>query len=75
MTCSHCAQSVRRALLGCAGVTTARVDLAGGQAAVSGDRIDPEALRRAVTELGYGAEIPEGPSPDGREQGEGYAHE
>ena len=51
MTCSHCASSVRRALLGCPGVTAAEVDLSAGRASVSGGDLD--ALREAVEGLGY----------------------
>ena len=57
MTCSHCQTSVRRALLSCAGVTGADVDLATGVATVEGDGADPAALLRGVEELGYGATI------------------
>ena len=57
MTCSHCAANVRRALLACAGVTAAEVDLGGGAATVTGERVDPEALRSAVEGLGYRATI------------------
>ncbi len=53
MTCSHCAESVRRVLLGQVGVEDVEVDLAGGEAAISGDGFDLEALRKAIEELGY----------------------
>jgi len=53
MTCSHCAASVRRALLACPGVEAAEVDLAGGRAVVTGSAADVGILRQAVEELGY----------------------
>jgi len=56
MTCSHCAESVRRALLECDGAETVEVDLAGGRARVYG-QADPPELRQAVQGLGYGADL------------------
>jgi uncharacterized membrane protein YraQ (UPF0718 family)/copper chaperone CopZ len=53
MTCSHCAASVRRALLECPGVEAVEVDPAGGEAVVRGSGWDLGALRKAVEELGY----------------------
>ena len=53
MSCTHCADSVRRALLECKGVTAVSVDLAGGEATVSGDDLELEELRASVAELGY----------------------
>ncbi|MCX8035512.1 MAG: SO_0444 family Cu/Zn efflux transporter [Candidatus Sumerlaeia bacterium] len=55
MTCSHCAQTVREALTGCAGVRAAEIDLAGGQARIVGKGFDIAALRRAVELAGYSA--------------------
>jgi hypothetical protein len=55
MTCTHCRQAVQRALAECDGAETAVVDLAAGRARVTG-RADPAALRKAVEDLGYGAE-------------------
>jgi len=57
MTCSHCAESVRRALTECQGVESAEVDLGSGLATVSGHDCDPRALTRAVEALGYNVEI------------------
>ena len=60
MTCSHCAGSVRRAVLACPGVTAADVDLATGRATVSGG--EAEALGKAVEALGFsvtGARAPD----------------
>lgn len=56
MTCARCADSVRRGLLSCPGVTGASVDLASGTAVVSGQALDERALREAVEKLGYKAQ-------------------
>ena len=56
MTCDHCVRSVRSALEGCAGVERATVDLQSGLAAVTGQDVDYNVLRRAVEKVGYGAE-------------------
>jgi len=53
MTCEHCARAVRQALMGCAGVASAEVDLRSGMATISGDHLDIMALRSAVETLGY----------------------
>ncbi|NOZ23289.1 MAG: heavy metal-associated domain-containing protein [Planctomycetes bacterium] len=53
MTCEHCTETVRRALLGCQGVTSAIVNLKAGEATVGGDGLDSEQLRRAVEKAGY----------------------
>ena len=57
MTCTHCAASVRRALLECAGVVSARVDLDSGLAEVAGEGIDPAQLAAAVKAVGYEAKL------------------
>ena len=54
MTCSHCVNTVRRALAECAGVTAAEVDLDSARAVVTGAGLDRDALRRAVESVGYG---------------------
>ena len=54
MTCAHCAQSVRRALAGCAGIESAEVDLDKGEAAVWGRAFETDALVAAVESLGFG---------------------
>jgi len=59
MTCSHCAESVRRALTECGGVSSVEVDLARGRAVVTGDGFDQKQLAAAVAELGYAATLPE----------------
>lgn len=53
MTCSHCVESVRRALGEGAGVESVAVDLKTGKAAISGKNMDVSQLRHAVKELGY----------------------
>jgi len=53
MRCTHCAESVGRALEECAGVSSADVDLKHGTALVNGYDFDVDALRCAVEELGY----------------------
>ncbi len=53
MTCAHCADTVRRALLRYPGVTAASVDLASGKAAISGEGLDAAAIGKIVTDLGY----------------------
>jgi hypothetical protein len=58
MTCSHCAESVRRALAACDGVSSAEVDLLHGRAVVTGDGLDPGQLAAAVAALGYAASLP-----------------
>ena len=56
MTCTHCAASVRRALLECPGVTEAQVNLDDGFAGVQGPDADPHTLVEAVKAIGYDAE-------------------
>jgi copper chaperone CopZ len=56
MTCTVCASSVRRALLDCPGVESARVDLERGTATVMGAEADLDILATAVQELGYRVE-------------------
>jgi len=53
MTCEHCAQAVRRALLECVGVASAEVDLHNGTATIHGDNLDILTLRNAIEALGY----------------------
>ena len=57
MTCSHCAQTVRRALGECAGVASAEVDLSARTAVVTGAGLDAAALRKAVEDVGYDARV------------------
>ncbi|MBL8477417.1 MAG: copper-translocating P-type ATPase [Methyloversatilis sp.] len=54
MTCASCATRVEKAVTRVAGVTSASVNLATGQLAVTGDAsVTPEALRDAVAKAGY----------------------
>jgi uncharacterized membrane protein YraQ (UPF0718 family)/copper chaperone CopZ len=53
MTCSHCGETVQRALLESRGVVSAAVDLKRGEAIVSGEGLDPKRLKEAVEKLGY----------------------
>lgn len=61
MSCTHCVNSVRKALLSCEGVTGADVDLASGRAEVLGDGVDPVALVAAAESVGFEASIEGGP--------------
>lgn len=53
MTCTHCAESVKKALQAVDGVTRAEVDLRSGKASVWGTSVDESLLRSAVEKLGY----------------------
>ncbi len=59
MKCSHCAESIHRALAECDGVSSAEVDLSGGRATVTGDHLDTGQLSAAVTGLGYEVSLAE----------------
>jgi len=59
MTCSHCAESVRRVLSECDGVRSAEVSLGSGRAVVGGEDLDVRQLVAAVAEMGYKAKLPE----------------
>lgn len=59
MTCGHCADTVRRALVACDGVSSAEVDLTSARVVVTGEDFDPNRLAAAVAELGYAAETVE----------------
>jgi len=56
MTCTHCAQTVQRALSECAGVVAAQVDLRNGTAVIRGNNFDILSLRNAVEGVGYTVE-------------------
>jgi Cu+-exporting ATPase len=60
MTCDHCVGTVRRALEGVPGVSSAAVDLAGGRASVTLDpaQADRGKLKQAVEAAGYS--VPDG---------------
>jgi copper chaperone CopZ len=53
MTCNHCADAVRRALLESPGVDSAEVDLKRGEAVVTGADMDVSQLSKAIESLGY----------------------
>jgi len=53
MTCSHCAESVAKAMRCSPGVASVKVNLEGGMAEVEGKRLDDNVLRKAVEDLGY----------------------
>lgn len=55
MTCNHCKMHVEEALRGVNGVEAAQVDLAKGEAVVSGEA-NREDLIKAVEEVGYTAQ-------------------
>lgn len=59
MRCSHCAETVRRALSEAAGVESVEVDLHRGRAMVRGAPAEPQRLVDAVRGLGYSAELVE----------------
>lgn len=54
MTCNHCKMHVEKALRGVNGVADAQVDLAKGEAVVSGEA-NRDDLVKAVEEAGYSA--------------------
>ena len=53
MTCSHCADTVRRAFLESPGIHSVNVDLRAGQAVIIGADLDENTIRQAVEGLGY----------------------
>jgi len=55
MTCSHCVETITRALRERPGVQSAHVDLESGRAVVSGKDLDVGGLCRAVEDVGYKA--------------------
>ncbi len=57
MTCSHCVEIVRRAILELPGVSSADVDLKTGMALVTSDSVDVARILRTISELGYSAEV------------------
>jgi copper chaperone CopZ len=75
MTCRHCAETVRDAVLGCHGVESVEVDLAAGRADVYGGQLDAALLCRSVEKAGYEAEVtfdarsPDGAAPRGKRGG------
>jgi len=67
MTCSHCAETVQRALRECVGVDSVQVDRKKGQAFVTGTDFDIISLRRAVERAGYEAAVASQPAYSGDE--------
>ncbi|HDP35561.1 MAG TPA: permease [Candidatus Hydrogenedentes bacterium] len=57
MTCSHCVNTIARALRQTSGVREATVDLDSGQAVVSGEDLDTQTLLHAIRDLGYEASL------------------
>jgi copper chaperone CopZ len=57
MTCSHCVETVTRALREQNGVESVDVRLEKKTAVVGGDELDPDALVRAVESVGYKARL------------------
>lgn len=57
MTCSHCVNTIARTLRQAAGVREATVDLGVGQAVVTGESFDVQALLQVIRELGYDASL------------------
>ena len=64
MTCNHCVQAVKRALLSCDGVESAEVDLASAGAVVKGSAFDINCLVRAVETAGYRASVSDNQESD-----------
>jgi len=57
MTCGHCADAVRRALVECRSVVSVQVDPAAGRAVVAGPNLDAQQLADAIRGLGYQAKM------------------
>jgi copper chaperone len=56
MTCSHCANAVKRAILESGGVSSADVNLAAGTATITGKAYNLIAIGKSIEELGYKVE-------------------
>ena len=56
MTCSHCANAVKRAILESDGVSEANVNLASTTATITGNGFDLNAIKNSIEELGYKVE-------------------
>ncbi len=57
MTCSHCAESVRKAISESDGVSEVIVELENSKAQISGENIDTDNVIKTVTQLGYTARV------------------
>jgi copper chaperone len=53
MSCEHCRNAVSGEIARLPGVRDIEVDLAAGTVTVHGERIDDDAVRRAIEEAGY----------------------
>lgn len=53
MTCAHCVASVTEEVEDVAGVEAVDVDLQSGRLTVTGEGVDDDAVRSAVSEAGY----------------------
>jgi copper chaperone CopZ len=54
MTCGHCEMTVREQVAEVPGVESVEADRSAGRLTVRGTNVDESAVRRAVTEAGYG---------------------
>lgn len=57
MSCGHCEASVKKEVSGLAGVDSVEVDLKTKLVRVGGDPLDDGAIRAAIDEAGYDAEL------------------
>ena len=57
MTCGHCVQSITTELRKVDGISGIEIDLHTKWVVVTGAHIDTSAIRRAVSEAGYEAEL------------------
>ena len=57
MSCGHCVGQVRSALQNVPGVTVENVTVGRAEVAYDASKADPKALRSAVAEAGYQAEV------------------
>ncbi|MEW6428477.1 MAG: heavy metal-associated domain-containing protein [Thermodesulfobacteriota bacterium] len=53
MSCQHCVASITKALQAVKGVTEVSVDLARKEATYAGTDVDPVAVRKAITAIGF----------------------
>jgi len=61
MTCAHCVETIRAALIALPGVTAAEVDLNTGAASIAGIGLDADAAIVAVRNAGFQATVRESP--------------
>ena len=57
MSCDHCKHAVTKELLEVAGVEAVNVDLGAKRVTVRGQQLDDAALRAAIDDAGYEAEL------------------